>query len=104
MTADTRSTPLTAGEARDAVQKVATRIDDWFRYQVTQALLSHLDYRKITTYQGRELGNALGASLYTAAGTDMSQTADRQATMTIPDPAVDPAGLRIPSAFYWRHR
>jgi hypothetical protein len=99
---DVRSTPLTPDQARQASSKAATRIGDWLRYQVKQALAPCLDYRKITYDQGRTLGNDLGASLYTASGTELGETADHSASFTIPDPAADPSGLVIPKEFYWR--
>jgi hypothetical protein len=104
MTTDTRSTPLDPAEAAAGAAKTATRISDWFRYQIRTALVARLDYVKLSQAEGRRLNNDLGASLFTAMGTDMAEPADHQATMTIPDPTQDPVGLRIPSAFYWRHR
>ena len=104
MTADIHSTPLTAAEAGQASSRVATRIGDWFHYQIRTALVARLDYVKLSKPEGRRLNNDLGATLFTAMGTDMAEPADHQATMTIPDPTVDPVGLRIPATFYWRHR
>jgi hypothetical protein len=102
MTADARSTPLTPDQAAAASAKMATRISDWFRYQIRTALSPRLDYVKLTQAEGRRLSNDLGAALYTASGTELGEQADHQASFTIPDPAVDPSDLIIPKGFYWR--